>query len=242
MVVPLDTFAGKNLMEIEIENFEAVTQERKQSKAKFFPTPAPVAASVAKAVAPAVETEADKPSNEGELVVVKHANDANEDTSAAQPTEITPAGVATPQTADGEAANETTRLESDGAEPASETQPILSNTRNEPGSSEGLMHVGVICIVCGVRPITGVRWKCLVCNDYDLCNMCHSSGASSDKHLVGHRTLRMETPSGACSPAGEKRRIPNVFCRCYPVAPEYSLRRVQKRPNSWYPLEVYGVQ
>ena len=187
-------------MEIEIENFEAVTQERKQSKAKFFPTPMPD-----EPVALAVETEADKPTNEGKVVVVERTNHAIEHAGAAQPTEVPPAAVAT-QTADGEAANDTTELESEGPETASETQPNLSNTRNEPGSSEGPTHLGVVCDVCGKEPITGVRWKCLVCNDYDLCDMCYSSGASSTEHLVGHTMLRMETPSGASPLAGQRRR------------------------------------
>lgn len=36
------------------------------------------------------------------------------------------------------------------------------------------MHVG--CNVCKKAPITGVRFKCLVCYDFDLCESCEKEG------------------------------------------------------------------
>ncbi|GJJ11681.1 hypothetical protein Clacol_005917 [Clathrus columnatus] len=76
------------------------------------------------------------------------------------------------------------------------------------------VHTNICCDVCGVQPIVGVRWKCLcesfdyasdvedrdtrlwkclVCDDYDLCDACHSSGAHPSEHTM----LRVETPSDA---------------------------------------------
>lgn len=37
--------------------------------------------------------------------------------------------------------------------------------------------------------IVGVRWKCLECADYDLCDKCHSTGAHDE-----HEMLRIEHP------------------------------------------------
>ena len=40
-------------------------------------------------------------------------------------------------------------------------------------SSTDAQHEGVHCDVCHVSPIVGPRYKCLHCNDYDLCRSCH---------------------------------------------------------------------
>ena len=38
-------------------------------------------------------------------------------------------------------------------------------------------HSGVSCDVCEVYPIGGVRYKCTVCDDYDLCSKCKQIGS-----------------------------------------------------------------
>lgn len=40
-------------------------------------------------------------------------------------------------------------------------------------SSTDARHEGVHCDMCHVSPISGPRYKCLHCNDYDLCRSCH---------------------------------------------------------------------
>lgn len=40
-------------------------------------------------------------------------------------------------------------------------------------AGSGLPHVGVVCDGCNARPITGPRYKCMVCPDYDLCGSCY---------------------------------------------------------------------
>jgi len=239
MVVPPETFAGKDLMQIEMENFETLTQQRKQSNAKFFPTPAPVAAPVIEAAAPAGEEAVDEPTSGN--YVVGNINAASEAASTAQTTEVIAAVIATPQTTDREASDDSPELVSEGALTVSQTQPSLNNTQNEHDLPVGSVHVGAMCDVCGAKPIIGVRWRCLMCDDYDLCDRCRSSGAYNQGHLVEHRMLRKETCNGASTQLGE-RRIPDGVGRYHSVAPGYFLQRMQKLPNSWYPLEVYGLQ
>jgi len=36
-------------------------------------------------------------------------------------------------------------------------------------SSPVAIHSSVTCDECGTNPITGVRYKCVVCPDFDLC-------------------------------------------------------------------------
>ena len=33
-------------------------------------------------------------------------------------------------------------------------------------------HYGFKCDGCGIDPLIGLRFRCLVCPDYDLCNIC----------------------------------------------------------------------
>lgn len=35
-----------------------------------------------------------------------------------------------------------------------------------------VVHAGVACDCCGVKPIVGVRYKCVICANYDLCEGC----------------------------------------------------------------------
>ena len=60
----------------------------------------------------------------------------------------------------------------------------LKNERDAAKASlELLHHRGVTCDGCSVKPIKGLRFKCQVCDDYDLCELCHASNV----HQVGHR-------------------------------------------------------
>ena len=36
------------------------------------------------------------------------------------------------------------------------------------------VHLAVTCNECAMYPIQGTRYKCLMCQDYDLCEKCES--------------------------------------------------------------------
>eukprot|EP00826_Nyctotherus_ovalis_P000440 TRINITY_DN0_c501_g1_i9.p1 TRINITY_DN0_c501_g1~~TRINITY_DN0_c501_g1_i9.p1 ORF type:complete len:289 (-),score=58.77 TRINITY_DN0_c501_g1_i9:47-913(-) len=48
--------------------------------------------------------------------------------------------------------------------------------------SAAVKHNCVCCDVCGMNPIVGVRYKCSVCPDYDLCSHCEE--AYGHNHLL----------------------------------------------------------
>ena len=49
------------------------------------------------------------------------------------------------------------------------------------------------CDGCGLTPIRGARWKCSVCADYDLCDVCHSQfHATGQYHTHGHEFNRRQ--------------------------------------------------
>jgi len=63
--------------------------------------------------------------------------------------------------------------------------------KNEHGapSQESQTHHGVTCDACEKHPIEGYRYKCVVCDDYDLCGSCEAAG----RH-PGHNMMRIASP------------------------------------------------
>lgn len=54
------------------------------------------------------------------------------------------------------------------------TQPSTTT-----GSTDDVLKTGVFsCDVCGVSPIQGKHWRCKNCEDFDLCDKCHSTVTS----------------------------------------------------------------
>ncbi|KAJ8257614.1 hypothetical protein GJAV_G00187700 [Gymnothorax javanicus] len=53
----------------------------------------------------------------------------------------------------------------------------------------GFRHSNIICDSCDKHGIMGMRWKCRVCFDYDLCTQCYMN----NKHDLSHAFERYET-------------------------------------------------
>lgn len=48
------------------------------------------------------------------------------------------------------------------------------------------LFAGVSCDSCLKSNFRGLRFKCLICYDYDLCETCHDEGATSTRHSAEH--------------------------------------------------------
>ena len=53
----------------------------------------------------------------------------------------------------------------------------------------GVKHPNIVCDGCKSQGISGMKYKCNVCYDYDLCYMCYHG----DKHDLGHTFKRFDT-------------------------------------------------
>jgi hypothetical protein len=53
-----------------------------------------------------------------------------------------------------------------------------------------VVHTGVGCDQCKIRPIKGIRYKCSVCPDYDNCSACEAKAI----HDPSHPMLKMTQP------------------------------------------------
>jgi sequestosome 1 len=69
--------------------------------------------------------------------------------------------------------------------------PAVKETGGAVGGAEGAeaVHYGVTCDGCDQQNITGARYKCVVCDDYDLCGTCETAG----RH-PGHNMMKIITP------------------------------------------------
>lgn len=84
------------------------------------------------------------------------------------------------------------------APPASESNDAPPSGAGGAGagttdSDAPAVHLRVICDGCGANPITGVRYKCAVCNDFDLCEACEANTS----HDSAHAFLKIKTPAAA---------------------------------------------
>jgi hypothetical protein len=61
----------------------------------------------------------------------------------------------------------------------------------EEQTNSGVIHRGITCDGCGVRPVKGIRYKCSECPDYDLCQACESKDVHNH-----HIFLKVKNPMG----------------------------------------------
>jgi len=58
------------------------------------------------------------------------------------------------------------------------------------GQGTYVTHEGVTCDMCNTSPIVGIRYKCTVCDNYDMCQTCESYG----QHPSEHPLIKMRQP------------------------------------------------
>merc|ERR1711892_420105 len=75
----------------------------------------------------------------------------------------------------------------------SQKKEETTNQAKNDSQQESHIHPGVTCDSCEKQPIEGYRYKCVVCDDYDLCGSCEAAG----KH-PGHNMMRIANPEMVC--------------------------------------------
>jgi len=65
---------------------------------------------------------------------------------------------------------------------------LLNSVQARPGF-EGATHHGVSCDGCKMSPIQGIRYKCTVCPNFDLCSKCEESKIHDSNHPLLKMTI-----------------------------------------------------
>ena len=94
--------------------------------------------------------------------------------------------------------------EGEGAGTKTEQPPTSSGAAADSERPRGRPrphHFGVVCDGCG-SGIYGIRFKCLVCPDYDLCSSCEKKGEHVDHNMVTINEPHSYNPWGF--PAGPR--------------------------------------
>merc|ERR1711963_696566 len=69
------------------------------------------------------------------------------------------------------------------------TKPVVTGQESEASGSSSAVHYGVTCDGCECKLIIGNRYKCVVCDDFDLCETCHAAG-----NHPGHNMMKITEP------------------------------------------------
>jgi len=85
---------------------------------------------------------------------------------------------------------------------ASMTANILQSRgfqpQGQPQAQAQVVHEDARCHECGTSPIIGIKYKCLVCPDYELCEICESA------HDHVHALVKIKRPGQQYKPPQEE--------------------------------------
>lgn len=104
-------------------------------------------------------------------------------------------------------------------------QPAPASTSTEEKGEQ--VHPNIICDMCNMNPIRGIRYKCTVCPDYDLCSTCEASGRHAADHPLikiakGKRVPEAEVHSGVACDGCRQYPLQGIRYKCT-VCPDYDL-------------------
>eukprot|EP00835_Amoeboradix_gromovi_P001188 NODE_49_length_27162_cov_0.380039.p8 type:complete len:349 gc:universal NODE_49_length_27162_cov_0.380039:21980-23026(+) len=59
----------------------------------------------------------------------------------------------------------------------------------EQAEKDSIIHRGITCNNCGASPVKGIRYKCMNCEDYDICSNCLLMDTHNPNHIFGRITI-----------------------------------------------------
>lgn len=62
-------------------------------------------------------------------------------------------------------------------------EPKVIEEKKENSNSSQVIHAHVTCDECGTSPIVGIRYKCVVCPDFDVCEKCEAKSTHDHPFL-----------------------------------------------------------
>jgi hypothetical protein len=74
-----------------------------------------------------------------------------------------------------------------------------SRSQSQPSETKEQIHTGVRCDGCDCEPIRGVRFKCSVCANYDLCQKCEAKNIHPEHPFLKIRDAERISEAGSDS-------------------------------------------
>lgn len=92
------------------------------------------------------------------------------------------------------------------------------------------IHYGVVCDGCSQRNISGIRYKCTVCHDFDYCEKCEESNHKIHEHSF----IKIRKPEANCGFG------PSFFPHCNKFGPfrKYKHEKMQKKHEKHSQKEI----
>ncbi|KAJ9577656.1 hypothetical protein L9F63_005736, partial [Diploptera punctata] len=75
-----------------------------------------------------------------------------------------------------------------------------------------MVHHTVKCSLCKLYPIVGLRFRCLECLRYNLCQMCFFTGKSNKRHKLQHPVQEYCYETSSCEKFAFLKMIKNKLC------------------------------
>ncbi|KAL2539578.1 ubiquitin-associated (UBA)/TS-N domain-containing protein [Abeliophyllum distichum] len=98
----------------------------------------------------------------------------------------------------------------------------FTRSSNKSDCTAGVFHRGICCDGCGVHPITGIRFKSKVKEDYDLCSICFAEMGNDTDYIIIDRPVAYRHSFSFKGPHHSHEHpptIPQIFRGCKVGAP-----------------------
>ncbi|KAI5120453.1 hypothetical protein M0805_008500 [Coniferiporia weirii] len=204
LVVPVEALGGRDVNQVQTEDLEAEAHRRKTLQAKFSPsssrtptessissdsgssTPLPEIVSVTTTMA-ALEIKAEN-SDEAKATSGSEVDKKDDSVKAKTPENAEGKEKGNASGPDSQAGGKDGENKETGDEARGGVDRaiiVASPTEEIDPMPSGPVHEGIFCDGCK-GDVIGVRWKCLICSNYDLCDKCHKKGHEHEMKKIEH--------------------------------------------------------
>ena len=127
---------------------------------------------------------------------------------------------ATVENSDSEASWQGENDQEDGPKEGQNLLNMLFRIAEEQARREGYIHRGISCNGCNANPIKGVRYRCVNCMDYDLCEACEALQIHPKTHLF----YKVRIPRSHLGQQPQPLKYPGKYTRCPRNLPRNTLK------------------
>ncbi|XP_052074333.1 uncharacterized protein LOC127712112 isoform X27 [Mytilus californianus] len=124
----------------------------------------------------------------------------------------------------------------------SSNEPVkLSTLRLFDNAGTGVVHDYVACDECNTYPLRGLRWRCVNCDNYDLCTVCYMNDAHNLSHIF-ERIKRKDSQGVEIPPRLPLELSGYAYASGILQYAEVSLREDNEKKGKGVVLAVCGVE